>query len=94
VSARHAREGAVSAICRQQRLASWLGAGLLLASVVLLLLGASGGPKNVGMVPGLYMYSKAFVDTQFGYACALGMSMFVLILLITIIYNKYVKVDK
>ena len=62
--------------------------------LILLLLGTSGGPKNVGMVPGLYMYSKAFVDTQFGYACALGMSMFVLILLITVIYNKYVKVDK
>lgn len=62
--------------------------------LILLLLGTAGGPKNVGMVPGLYMYSKAFVDTQFGYACALGMSMFVLILLITVIYNKYVKVDK
>lgn len=33
----------MSAICRQQRLASLLGAGLLLASVVLLLLGASVG---------------------------------------------------
>lgn len=62
--------------------------------LILLLLGPSGGPKNVGMVPGLYMYSKAFIDAQFGYACALGMVMFVLILLITVLYQKYVKVEK
>jgi ABC-type sugar transport system permease subunit len=62
--------------------------------LILLLLGADGGPKNVGMVPGLYMYKKAFVEARFGYACALGMVMFALILLITVIYQKYVKVDK
>ena len=62
--------------------------------LILLLLGSSGGPSNVGMVPGLYMYQKAFVDARFGYACALGMVMFALILLITVIYQKYVKIDK
>jgi ABC-type sugar transport system permease subunit len=62
--------------------------------LILLLLGPEGGPSAAGMVPGLYMYQKAFVNAQFGYACALGMSMFVLILGITILYNKYVKVDK
>ncbi len=62
--------------------------------LILLLLGADGGPKNVGMVPGLYMYKKAFVEARFGYACALGMVMFALILLITVIYQKYVKVEK
>ena len=62
--------------------------------LILLLLGPDGGPSNVGMVPGLYMYKKAFVDARFGYACALGMVMFALILLITVIYQKYVKVDK
>ena len=62
--------------------------------LILLLLGPSGGPSNVGMVPDLYMYQKAFVDARFGYACALGMVMFALILLITVIYQKYVKVDK
>ena len=59
-----------------------------------ILLGPSGGPGNVGVVPGLYMYSKAFTDGKFGYACALGMIMFLLILLLTIIYQRYVKVDK
>jgi len=60
----------------------------------LVLLGPSGGPGNKGMVPGLYMYSEAFVNGRFGYACALGMVMFVMILAITIAYQKYVKVDK
>lgn len=62
--------------------------------LILLLLGVDGGPSNVGMVPGLYMYKTAFLEGRFGYACALGMVMFVLILLITVIYQKYVKVDK
>ncbi|MGC9453194.1 MAG: carbohydrate ABC transporter permease, partial [Oceanipulchritudo sp.] len=60
----------------------------------LLLLGSDGGPGNKGMVPGLYMFKKAFEDGFFGYACALGMVLFVMILLLTIIYNKYVKVEK
>jgi ABC-type sugar transport system permease subunit len=62
--------------------------------LVLLLLGNNGGPDSVGMTPGLYMYRRAFLDGQFGYACALGMVLFALILLITIIYQKYVKVEK
>ncbi|HLL88652.1 MAG TPA: sugar ABC transporter permease, partial [Tepidisphaeraceae bacterium] len=62
--------------------------------LIFLLLGANGGPSNVGMVPGLYMYKQAFVDGRFGYSCALGMVLFVLILGITVFYQKYVKVDK
>lgn len=60
----------------------------------LILLGSSGGPGNKGMVPGLYMFKKAFEEGRFGYACALGMVLFVMILLLTIVYNKYVKVEK
>lgn len=60
----------------------------------LILLGRDGGPGNVGMVPGLYMYKSAFIDQRYGYACALGMVLFVVILLLTIVYQKYVKVDK
>ena len=60
----------------------------------LILLGPSGGPGNKGMVPGLYMFAKAFQDGNFGYACALGMVMFVAILTLTVIYNRYVKVEK
>lgn len=60
----------------------------------LILLGQDGGPGNVGMVPGLYMYRSAFVDLRYGYACAMGMVLFVIILLLTVIYQKYVKVEK
>lgn len=60
----------------------------------LILLGSDGGPANRGMVPGLYQFKKAFEEGQFGYACALGMVLFVMILLLTIIYNRYVKVEK
>jgi len=60
----------------------------------LILLGPDGGPENRGMVPGLYMFKKAFHDGSFGYACALGMVLFVIIMVLTIIYNKYVKVEK
>ena len=48
----------------------------------LILLGQEGGPGNVGMVPGLYMYKSAFIDQRYGYACALGMVLFVVILLL------------
>ena len=60
----------------------------------LLLLGNDGGPGGKGMVPGLYMYRTAFLEQRFGYACALGMVLFVILLAITVLYQKYVKVDK
>jgi len=62
--------------------------------LILLLLGAYGGPGSKGMVPGLYAYNQAFIEGRYGYACALGMVMFVIIMGITILYQKYVKVDK
>lgn len=62
--------------------------------IYLILLGPEGGPGSVGMVPGLYMFSSAFSEGKFGYACALGMVLFVVILTLTIVYQKYVKVDK
>ncbi len=60
----------------------------------LLLLGPDGGADNKGMVPGLYMYNKAFIQNEFGYACTLGMCMFVIVLMLTVFYQKYVKVEK
>jgi len=62
--------------------------------LVLILLGPGGGPDNRGMVPGLYMFREAFYDQRYGYACALGMVMFFILLGITILYTKYVKVEK
>jgi len=60
----------------------------------LILLGPDGGPGNVGLVPGLYMYTEAFVQSRYGYACTLGMVMFVMILALTVIYQKYLKVEQ
>ncbi len=60
----------------------------------LLLLGDTGGPDGRGMVPGLWMYNRAFSSGEFGYACALGLILFVAILVLTMINNRLVRVDK
>lgn len=62
--------------------------------VYLILLGPEGGPGNQGLVPGLYMFSSAFAEGRFGYASALGMVLFVVVLSLTIIYQRYVRVEK
>jgi len=60
----------------------------------LLLLGDSGGPGGRGMTPGLWMYNRAFIAGEFGYACAVGMVLFVFILVLTLINNRFVRTDK
>ncbi|MSU72675.1 MAG: sugar ABC transporter permease [Opitutus sp.] len=60
----------------------------------LLLLGESGGPDGRGMVPGLWMYNRAFIAGEFGYACAVGMILFVFILLLTLLNHRLVRVEK
>ena len=62
--------------------------------LVLVLLGDAGGPGGAGMVPGLYMFRKAFVDQEAGYACAIGLLVFVAILALTMINNRFVRVNK
>jgi len=61
---------------------------------ILIILGDSGGPQGVGMVPGLYMFRNAFIEGNAGYACAIGLILFVFILILTEINNRYVRVDK
>lgn len=60
----------------------------------LLILGESGGPAGRGMTPGLWMYNRAFFAGEFGYACAVGVILFVFIALLTWINNRYVRVSK
>jgi ABC-type sugar transport system permease subunit len=60
----------------------------------LILLGPAGGPDNAGLTPGLYMYQQAFMNSKMGYACALGLVLSMIILYITMIYQKHLKVDK
>lgn len=62
--------------------------------LMLLLLGESGGPGSRGMVPGLWMYNRAFIAGEFGYACAVGMILFGFILALTWVNNRYVRVEK
>lgn len=60
----------------------------------LLLLGENGGPAGRGMTPGLWMFNRAFYAGDFGYACAVGMILFVFILGLTFVSNKYVRTQK
>lgn len=62
--------------------------------LVLVILGISGGPGGAGMLPGLYMFRKAFLDQEAGYACAIGLIIFFIILGLTYINQKYVRIDK
>lgn len=52
-----------------------------------------GGPRNSSMVPGLWMYKRAFVYSDFNYASAIGLSMFIIILILTILNNKFINTD-
>ena len=61
---------------------------------ILILLGDSGGPQGVALVPGLYMFRSAFVELYAGKACAIGMIVFFFILILTEINNRFVRVDK
>ena len=62
--------------------------------LILVLLGPAGGPGGAAMVPGLWMFNKAFVQQEYGYACALGLILFFFILILTLINNKFVRVEK
>lgn len=48
----------------------------------------SGGPNYSTTVPGYYMYETAFFGREFGYASAIGLFLFVLTLIFTIINYK------
>ncbi|MFW6145791.1 MAG: carbohydrate ABC transporter permease [Planctomycetota bacterium] len=61
---------------------------------VFIILGDGGGPDGAAMLPGLYMFRKAFRDMEAGYACAIGLLLFGLILVLTLINNRYIRVEK
>ena len=48
----------------------------------------------IGLVPGLFMYYKAFIERKAGFACAIGILLFFLILGLTWINNRYVRLEK
>lgn len=50
-----------------------------------------GGPGFATNVPGLWMYLNAFSFQRMGYACAIGVLLFLLILVLTVLNLKYFK---
>jgi raffinose/stachyose/melibiose transport system permease protein len=53
-----------------------------------------GGPGFESMVPGLWMYLNAFMFQRMGYACAIGVILFLLILMLTIINMQYFRTSE
>lgn len=51
----------------------------------------NGGPGTATMVPTLLIYENAFTYKKMGYASAMGMVLFVIIMLLTVINNKFIK---
>lgn len=57
------------------------------AGMILALAGIAGGPGGKATVPALFMLRKAFMDQQMGYACAVGIVLTVVVLLLQKICN-------
>jgi raffinose/stachyose/melibiose transport system permease protein len=53
-----------------------------------------GGPGFRSMVPGLWMYYNAFSFQRMGYACAIGVVLFVAILFFTVINLRYMRTSE
>ena len=52
-----------------------------------------GGPGYSSYVPGLYMYKMAFDSNEYGKACAIGVTMLVVMLLVSFIINQAFKTE-
>lgn len=50
-----------------------------------------GGPGFSSMVPGLYMYFSAFKSQKYGYASALGLVLFIISLIVTLLTMKFLR---
>ncbi len=57
------------------------------------LMTTDGGPRYSTMVPGLWMYKRAFEFSNFSYASAIGLAMFLIILVLTIVNNRFINTD-
>lgn len=52
-----------------------------------------GGPGKSTIVPALYMYKQAFTYSNMGYASAIGVALFVVVLIFTVINYKFVNTE-
>jgi N-acetylglucosamine transport system permease protein len=57
-------------------------------SYIFVLTMTQGGPNNASQVVGSYIYDQAFKQYHFGYATAIGVVLFIVILIITALTNK------
>lgn len=64
------------------------------AGMVLALAGITGGPGGRATVPALFMLRKAFMDQQMGYACAVGIVLTVVVLLLQKICNMLLNAEE
>jgi raffinose/stachyose/melibiose transport system permease protein len=53
-----------------------------------------GGPGYETMLPGLYMFFNGFTYNRMGYACAIGVVLFIVMLFFTILNNKYIRSEQ
>ena len=53
-----------------------------------------GGPGYETMIPALYMYKVAFGDGRQGYSSALGVVLFIVIVLLTVVTNKLMSIKE
>jgi len=53
-----------------------------------------GGPGFETMLPGLYMFFNGFTYNRMGYACAIGVILFLMMLIFTILNNKYIRSEQ
>jgi ABC-type sugar transport system permease subunit len=58
------------------------------------LMTTNGGPSYASMVPGLWMYHQAFRFGDFHYSSAIGLSIFIVIMILTYVNMKYIKTEK
>lgn len=77
----------------QIRLFAVLGIITALQAFELPLILTRGGPGISTQVPGLVMYQNAFENAKFGYASAIGLVLFVLALVLTILTTRLLRSD-
>ncbi len=53
-----------------------------------------GGPGYETMLPGLYIFFNGFTFNKMGYACAIGVVLFIMMLTFTFLNNKYIRSEQ
>ena len=72
----------------QIKIALILGIIACLQTVTAPLVMTSGGPGYATYVPALHMYLAAFANSRFGYACAMAVVLFIIVMILTLISNR------